>query len=148
MRIKLLIVSAIMLAGCSRDEPIEMKWSYGDAPGWYPITAMGEPVYYMGEQAFINRTSLLVNCEGKGIRQRDLLGFLTNANEVILYESVHKRMTERHPSWLILERGSGRVIQEKEGVQIDFALRGSGEDMNNQCTNLQNQPRQIRLQIQ
>lgn len=147
MRIKLLIAGAALLAGCSQNEPIRMKWAFGDAEGWYPITSMGSPVYFMGEQAFINRTSLLVDCEGKGIRQRDLLGFLTSNNEVVFYESVKKRMTEKHPAWQTLERGNGHVIQEKESVQIDLQLRGSGAEKNNQCNESQHQPRQLRLQI-
>ncbi|MEL0637686.1 hypothetical protein V6259_13035 [Marinomonas sp. TI.3.20] len=138
--IRLVTICCLILTGCShKPSPMVAYWHFGNTEGWYPLLKINNnPVYIEGNQVFMNSTSMLVNCEGSPIKLGKYFLFLGKNTYTYLYEK-HDNGTGRivehvKPNYL-LEDKKGKVW-DKDSLELDFSLRGSGKDLRSQCTDV------------
>lgn len=129
-----LLCSIVLISACSNDEGKGIsKWRYGQSTGWFPLNIDGEPIYANGMKAFINSSSMIVDCRGKAIKQGKLFTFLQNNNHLVLYNRATKNVDQSYPPEYVLTREYGKVNQY-DYIHVDLTLKGSGLEAQEQCS--------------
>lgn len=134
----LILAATLLIAGCnSGSTQIEGFWRYGKSDGWFPLEKVnGNPIYIEGRKAFINETTMIVNCEGDPLKvgqyflylDRSLIThfFKPNAN------GSGGAIVERVKPNYLMEDRKGK-LWNGDTIMVSFDLRGSGEETKSQC---------------
>lgn len=134
-KVSLISCFSLAIVGCSNTEVNLTPWWKGpQLAGWYPLMAGAHEIVIFGEQVFIDAKSVLRNCAGAPLKNREELMFLLESEQIALFDPINKIVRNTYP---LREFGNifpnAAPIQSTNRIYADLNRSMTIDAEQNQC---------------
>jgi len=90
----ILVITIVLISQPQKKERITF-WKFGNHLGWYPLQTANQKAVYVGKnRAFINKSSVIVDCDGYRIDVLAGAGILLSNNKVAVLRLADKTIQQ------------------------------------------------------